>query len=401
VKARPQASAKKVVNVRSQKPPTPAVCRSLTSHGAAGKALDDQDPRSPMQSGPTCGSLAYMGADCIKVERPGVGDITRDSCATKRADSPGLHDAQRQQALDHDRQQESEGHGNPRPADQAMRRVVENFAPGALDRMGLTGSTSKDQPAHDRRLGEGLRPGPYEAYENVAQCPAAPPRPPASARACRRHRRADRRSALAVSAFGIVGVYQRTRTGRGQKACAMQDGVLNLARVSCATSSGSRMGHARKVWRGASLGRRRRQRPGGGQPLDSAQGLEMIPTPTSISSPRRRLGRSAIDRCSSGNRCRLRHTPGPAAASAHLQHHRRWTMTMTKFEVMETCNKHDIPVGPILSMKEIAENVARTGTVVEVDSSGRGKHLTVGNPVRCRPTTRQRRRYWASTPRRS
>ena len=76
-------------------------------------------------------------------------------------------------------------------------------------------------------------------------------------------------------------------------------------------------------------------------------------------------------------------------------------MTMTKFEVMETCNKHDIPVGPILSMKEIAENVARTGTVVEVDSSGRGKHLTVGNPVRCRPTTRQRRRYWASTPRRS
>jgi crotonobetainyl-CoA:carnitine CoA-transferase CaiB-like acyl-CoA transferase len=30
-------------------------------------------------------------------------------------------------------------------------------------------------------------------------------------------------------------------------------------------------------------------------------------------------------------------------------------MTKTKFEVMELCNAVDIPVGPILSMKEIAE----------------------------------------------
>ena len=33
----------------------------------------------------------------------------------------------------------------------------------------------------------------------------------------------------------------------------------------------------------------------------------------------------------------------------------QWTMTKTKFEVMDICNQHDIPVGPILSMKEIAE----------------------------------------------
>ena len=61
-----------------------------------------------------------------------------------------------------------------------------------------------------------------------------------------------------------------------------------------------------------------------------------------------------------------------------------WTMTMTKFEVMENCNKHDIPVGPILSMKEIAEeqSLRDTGTVVEVDHPGRGKYLTVGNPVK-------------------
>jgi formyl-CoA transferase len=62
----------------------------------------------------------------------------------------------------------------------------------------------------------------------------------------------------------------------------------------------------------------------------------------------------------------------------------QWTMTKTKFEVMEICNQHDIPVGPILSMKEIAEDqsLRHTGTVVEVDHPERGKYLTVGNPVK-------------------
>ena len=61
-----------------------------------------------------------------------------------------------------------------------------------------------------------------------------------------------------------------------------------------------------------------------------------------------------------------------------------WTMTKTKFEVMEICNAVDIPVGPILSMKEIAEeqSLRETGTVVEVDHPTRGKYLTVGNPIK-------------------
>ena len=62
----------------------------------------------------------------------------------------------------------------------------------------------------------------------------------------------------------------------------------------------------------------------------------------------------------------------------------KWTMTKTKFEAMDILNKYDIPCGPILSMKEIAEEPALrvTGTVVEVDHPKRGKHLTVGNPIK-------------------
>ncbi len=62
----------------------------------------------------------------------------------------------------------------------------------------------------------------------------------------------------------------------------------------------------------------------------------------------------------------------------------QWTMTKTKFEAMDILNKYDIPCGPILSMKEIAEeqSLRATGTVVEVDHPTRGKYLTVGNPIK-------------------
>jgi formyl-CoA transferase len=61
-----------------------------------------------------------------------------------------------------------------------------------------------------------------------------------------------------------------------------------------------------------------------------------------------------------------------------------WTKTKTKFEAMDILNEFDIPCGPILSMKEIAEepSLRATGTVVEVDHPRRGKYLTVGNPIK-------------------
>src|SRR6185437_8680245 len=62
----------------------------------------------------------------------------------------------------------------------------------------------------------------------------------------------------------------------------------------------------------------------------------------------------------------------------------QWTMTKTKFEAMDILNQYDIPCGPILSMKELAEDqsLRKTGTVVEVDHPKRGKYLTVGNPIK-------------------
>jgi formyl-CoA transferase len=68
----------------------------------------------------------------------------------------------------------------------------------------------------------------------------------------------------------------------------------------------------------------------------------------------------------------------------------RATGEMTKFEAMDILNKDDIPCGPILSMKEIAEDqsLRTTGTVVEVDHPTRGKYISVGNPIKLSPQAR-------------
>ena len=131
----------------------------------AGKALDGVRilDFTHVQSGPTCTQLlGYMGADCIKVERPGVGDVTRGQLRdVKGADSlyfTMLNGNKRSITID------SKHPKGKEILDRLIKHcdvLVENFAPGALDRMGLTWEhIHKTQSAHDRGLGEGLRPRP-------------------------------------------------------------------------------------------------------------------------------------------------------------------------------------------------------------------------------------------------
>jgi len=376
--------------------------------GQAGKALDGVKilDFTHVQSGPTCTQLlAYMGADCIKVERPGVGDITRGQLRdVKGADSlyfTMLNGNKRSITID------SKHPKGKQILERLIRRcdvLVENFAPGALERMGLTWDyIHKTNPAMIVASVKGFGPGPYEdckVYENVAQCAGGAASttgfregPPLVTGA----QIGDSGTGLHL-AWGIVcALYQRVRTGRGQRIlCAMQDGVLNLARVKLRDQQ--RLSHGplteySQYGEGIQFGKavpRAGNDSGGGQPgwILKCKGWEEDPDAYIYFITQAPVWGAICDLIGKPEWKTDPDYATPPARLPRLKHIfntvEQWTMTKTKFEVMEICNKVDIPVGPILSMKEIAEepSLRETGTVVEVDHPTRGKYLTVGNPVK-------------------
>src|SRR5579863_7266586 len=141
-------SAKKVVKLAAKKPSAKASNGnglprpSSKPWGQAGRALQGVKVLdfTHVQSGPTCTQLlAYMGADVIKVERPGAGDVTRGQLRdVKGADSlyfTMLNGSKRSVTID------SKNSKGKEILDRLVKYcdvLVENFAPGALDRMGLT-----------------------------------------------------------------------------------------------------------------------------------------------------------------------------------------------------------------------------------------------------------------------
>jgi formyl-CoA transferase len=406
--------AKKVVKLKATKPaakkdaanglPKP----STKPWGQAGKALDGVRilDFTHVQSGPTCTQLlAYMGADCIKVERPGVGDITRGQLQdVKGADSlyfTMLNGNKRSITID---SKNAKGKEILERLVKTCDVLVENFAPGALDRMGLSWERVHElNPRMIYASVKGFGPGPYEdckVYENVAQCAGGSASttgfrdgPPLVTGA----QIGDSGTGLHL-AFGIVtALYQRIRTGRGQRVlCAMQDGVLNLARVKLRDQQRLKHGplteysqYGENIPFGEATPRAGND-SGGGQPgwILKCKGWETDPDAYIYFITQAPVWGAICDLI---GKPEWKTDPDYATPPARLPRLRHifdtieeWTKTLNKFEVMEKCNAHDIPVGPILSMKEIAEeqSLRATGTVVEVDHPTRGPYLTVGNPVK-------------------
>ena len=381
---------------------------STKPYGADGKALDGVRilDFTHVQSGPTCTQLlGYMGADCIKVERPGAGDVTRGQLRdVKGADSLYFT------MLNGNKRSITINSKHPKGKEILERLIkhcdvlVENFAPGALDRMGLTWDyIHKTNPRMIVASVKGFGPGPYEdckVYENVAQCAGGAASttgfregPPLVTGA----QIGDSGTGLHL-AFGIVAaLYQRMRTGRGQRVlCAMQDGVLNLARVKLRDQQRLAHGplteysqHGEGIPFGQAVPRAGND-SGGGQPgwILKCKGWEKDPNSYVYFITQAPVWEPICDLIGKPEWKTDPDYAKPGARLPRLKHIfatiEEWTKTKTKFEVMDLCNAKDIPVGPILSMKEIAEekSLRDTGTVVEVDHPTRGKYLTVGNPVK-------------------
>ena len=359
-----------------------------------------------VQSGPTCTQLlAWFGADVIKVERPGAGDITRGQLQ----DIPNV-DSLYFTMLNHNKRSITLDTKN-KTGMQVLERLVEtcdvlveNFAPGVLERMGLT--WDRIQGLNPRMIVasvKGFGPGPYEdckVYENVAQCAGG------SASTTGFHdglplvtgaQIGDSGTGLHLALGIVAALYQRVTTGRGQKVlCAMQDGVLNLCRVKLRDQQ--RLAHGplneySQFGEGIPFGDavpRAGNDSGGGQPgrILKCKGWETDPNAYIYFITQAPVWEVICDVIGEPGWKTHPDYSKPKARLPRLNEIfgriEQWTMTKTKFEAMEILNGHDIPCGPILSMKEIAEDqsLRATGTVVEVDHPTRGKYLTVGNPIK-------------------
>ncbi len=359
-----------------------------------------------VQSGPTCTQLlAWFGADVIKVERPGVGDITRGQLQ----DVPKV-DSLYFTMLNHNKRSITLDTKNPKGKEVLERLIktcdvlVENFGPGVLDRMGFPWETiHKLNPKMIVASIKGFGPGPYEdckVYENVAQCAGGA----ASTTGFRDGvplvtgaQIGDSGTGLHLALGIVTALYHRTHSGKGQRVtCAMQDGVLNLCRVKLRDQQRLTHGPLKEYSQfgeGIDFGEavpRAANDSGGGQPgrILKCKGWETDPNAYIYFITQAPIWAKICDVIGEPD---WKTDPDYATPNARLprlneifERIEQWTMTKTKFEVMNICNPLDIPSGPILSMKELAEeqSLRATGTVVEVDHPTRGKYLSVGNPIK-------------------
>ena len=359
-----------------------------------------------VQSGPTCTQLlAWMGADVIKVERPGEGDATRGQLR----DIPGV-DSLYFTMLNHNKRSvtiNSKTQGGMAVLERLIKHcdvLVENFAPGALDRMGL--SWERVHALNPRMIMasvKGFGPGKYEdckVYENVAQCAGGSASTTGFEDGLPTVTGAqigDSGTGLHLALGIVAALYQRTHSGRGQKVLApMQDAVLNLCRVKLRDQQRLERTHTLHEYPQYPDGKfgdavpRAGNASGGGQPgsILKCKGWETDPNAYIYFITQAAVWPAICKVIGEPEWIEDEAYATPQARLLHLKpifrRIEQWTMTKDKFEAMDILNQYDIPCGPILSMKEIAadEGLRASGTLVEVEHPTRGKYLTVGNPIK-------------------
>jgi formyl-CoA transferase len=360
-----------------------------------------------VQAGPACTQLlGFYGADVIKVERPGSGDVTR----SQLRDVPGadalyftmLNGNKRSLTLDTKTQEGKE-------VLEAMIKtsdvLVENFGPGALDRMGFSWEriqalNPKMIMASVKGFSDGHSYEDLKVYENVAQCAGGaasttgfwdgPPTVSAAALG-------DSNTGMHLAIGILTALMQRQKTGKGQKvSCSMQDAVLNLCRVKLRDQQRlDKVGYLEEypqyphgtfsdvVPRGGNAG-------GGGQPgwVLKCKGWETDPNAYiyfTIQGHAWEPITKAIGKPEWAN--------DPAYMTAQARQDKifdifttieEWLKDKTKFEAVDILREFDIPCAPVFSMKELAESpdLRKSGSIVEVDHKVRGKYLTIGSPIK-------------------
>ncbi len=360
-----------------------------------------------VQAGPACTQLlGFYGADVIKVERPGAGDVTR----SQLRDVPGadalyftmLNGNKRSLTLD---TKTPEGKEVLEKMIKVSDVMVENFGPGALDRMGFSWKRIQElNPkmilASVKGFSDGHSYEDLKVYENVAQCAGGaasttgfwdgPPTVSAAALG-------DSNTGMHLAIGILTALMQRQKTGKGQKvSCSMQDAVLNLCRVKLRDQQRlDKVGYLEEypqyphgtfsdvVPRGGNAG-------GGGQPgwVLKCKGWETDPNAYIYFTIQGHAWEPITKALG-----KPEWATDPAYMTAEARQDKifdifatieDWLKDKTKYEAVDILRKFDIPCAPVLSMKELAASpdLRKSGSIVEVDHKVRGKYLTIGSPIK-------------------
>ena len=353
-----------------------------------------------VQAGPTSSQLmAFLGADVIKVESP-WGDATRKQLV----DIPGadslyftmLNCNKRSITLNLKNERGKEIFAN---LIECCDVVMENFGPGVLNRLGF--GWEQVQKINPRIIMASIKgfgtEGPYaafKAYENVAQAMGGAMStsglqggPPVVTGA----QIGDSGTGVHLMAGILAAIIQRERTGRGQYVeCAMMDCVMNLVRVKWRDHQ--RLDHGPLAEYSSQdfedFTPRAGNDSGGGQLGNAIQCKPGGPNDYLYVVVQEHVWNALADRIGGGE---LVNDPRFIDIDVRRANQGEMWDLLTEFasnhtkrELMEILNEIDVPCGPIMSTKDLAndEHVKLRDMYVELDHPQRGKWYNLGCPMK-------------------
>jgi formyl-CoA transferase len=360
-----------------------------------------------VQAGPACTQmLAWFGADVLKVERTSGGDVTRGQLR----DDPSL-DALYFTMLNSNKRSLAINTKTPEGTavmEKLIREadiLVENMAPGAMDRMGLGWDTVRQWNPRliygtVKGFNDDSRYTDLKVYENVAQCAGGnasttgfwdgPPTVAGGALG-------DSNTGMHLLIGLLTAIIHRDKTGQGQKvSVSMQDAVLNLCRVKLRDQQRlEKVGYLEEYpqWPNGEFGEavpRGGNAGGGGQPgwVLKCKGWETDPNAYIYFTVQEQNWARTADAIGHPE---WKDDPGYTTARARADkifeifgEIEKWLADKTKWEAVDILRQWEVPCAPVMSMKDLAydPDLRKSGTVVEVEQKERGTFLTVGSPIK-------------------
>jgi formyl-CoA transferase len=341
------------------------------------------------QAGPACAQiLGFLGADVIKLEEPKGGDVARRNMRDK-PDSDSLFFLM----FNANKKSLTLNLKSPR-GKELLRKLIEqsdvlleNFGPGALERLGFGWNTLAEinpRLVYATIKGFGTS-GPYrdyKSYEPIAQAMGGamsitgfPENPPTYVVPAI----GDSGTGMHMAIGILAALQQRHKTGRGQQVeVSMQDAIVNIIRVSLRDHQ--RFGHA--------------------MPRRGNQASQTVPStlyPCKGGGPNDYAFINAWEtpqwRAMTGAMGRPELADDPRFASSEARWENRaalnaiiekWTMVRGKHEVMRVLGAAGVPCGACQDTGEVLADphLKAREMIIDIDYPTRGTYKTVGCPIK-------------------